>query len=247
MSGVGGRLAGKVAIITGGAGGQGAVEARLFAAEGCRLLVTDVDPAGAGLADEIGDAAHFMVHDVADEAGWKAVVAQACALFGTVDILINNAGVFRPGTIEETSSESFDLHYRVNQLGLFLGVRSVLGAMRQRGGGSIVNVSSAAGLRGFPGIIAYSATKWASHGMTKAMAAELAPDKIRVNSIHPGLVATRMLDDHSPDALAAFTAAVPLKRVAEAQEIADLALYLASDAASYVTGAAIPIDGGIAL
>lgn len=241
------KLVGKTAIITGAAQGQGACEARLFAKHGANVVLTDINPAGAELAKEIGDKAIFVSHDVANEAAWQDVVAKAVQRFGKLDILVNNAGVFKPGKLEDTTVEQFDLHYRVNQLGLFLGCKSVVAAMRASGGGVIVNTSSGAGLRGYPGIFAYTASKWAVTGMTKSAAAELAADLIRVNSIHPGLVATPMLDDHSPEALEGFAAATPLKRIAQADEIAELALYLCSDSAAYITGATVAIDGGIGL
>lgn len=241
------KLVGKTAIITGAAQGQGACEARLFARHGANLVLTDINPRGVELAEELGDQAVFLQHDVANEATWQAVVAKAVQHFGKLDILVNNAGIFKPGALEDTTVEQFEAHYRVNQLGLFLGCKNVIAAMRANGGGAIVNTSSGAGLRGFPGIFAYTASKWAVTGMTKSAAAELAADLIRVNSIHPGLVATPMLDDHSPEALDAFAAATPLKRVAQAEEIADLALFLASDSAAYITGATVAIDGGIGL
>lgn len=241
------KLVGKTAIITGAAQGQGAAEARLFARHGANVVLTDVNPAGASVAAEIGDKAIFVSHDVTSEAAWQDVVAKALEQFGKLDILVNNAGIFKPATLEDTTVEQFEAHYRVNQLGVFLGGKSVIAAMRANGGGAIVNISSGAGLRGYPGIFAYTASKWAVTGMTKSMAAELAADLIRVNSIHPGLVETPMIADHSPEALVAFKEATPLKRIARADEIADLVLYLASDSAGYITGATVPIDGGIGL
>ena len=241
------RLDGKVAIITGAARGQGANEARRFVAEGAQVLLTDLDEAGAKVAAELGDAAIFHQHDVANEADWSAVVKAAIARFGKIDVLINNAGVFKPASILETTIEAFDLHYRVNTLGVFLGMRAVIPAMEANGGGSIVNISSIAGMRGWPGMIAYGGTKWASRGLTQCAARELAPSKIRVNSVHPGLVDTPMLDDHDPAALAAFTAAVPFGRMGTVDDVAEVVIYLASDLSSYITGAEIVVDGGLAL
>ncbi len=241
------RLDGKVAIITGAARGQGANEARRFVAEGAKVVVTDLNPAGADVAAELGDAAIFHRHDVASEVDWQAVVDATLARFGKLDILVNNAGVFKPATILDTTPEDFDLHYRVNTLGVFLGTRAVIAAMEANGGGSIVNISSIAGMRGWPGMIAYGGTKWASRGLTQCAARELAPSRIRVNSIHPGLVDTPMLDDHDPEALVAFTAAVPFGRMGTVDDVAEVVIYLASDLASYVTGAEIVIDGGLAL
>ncbi len=241
------RLDGKVIIITGAARGQGAHEARRFVAEGASVVLTDINPAGAEVAQALGDAAIFMVHDVANEANWRGVVDAAVARFGRVDVLVNNAGVFQPGNIVDTTFESFDLHYRVNMLGVFLGIKAVIPAMTAAGGGSIINISSAAGMRGYPGMIAYGGTKWAARGMTQCAARELAEFKIRVNSIHPGLVDTPMLDDHSPEALVAFQAAVPLGRMGTVEDVAEIASFLASDLSSYLTGSEIAVDGGLGL
>ena len=204
------KLEGKVAIITGAARGQGADEARRFVAEGARVVLTDLLPSGADLAAELGSAAIFIQHDVANEAQWRSVVDTALEKFGRIDILVNNAGIFTPAMLEDTTAESFDRHYRVNQYGPFLGMKAVLAPMKAAGGGSIVNISSVAGMRGFPGMIAYAGSKWALRGMTKCVAREVAPFKIRVNSIHPGLVDTPMLNDHDPEALKQFEAALPI-------------------------------------
>ena len=235
----GNRLQGKVAIITGAARGQGANEARRFVAEGARVVVTDLDENGQAVADGLGDSARFVRHDVANEDDWKNVIAVAEEAFGKIDILVNNAGVFKPANIVDTTLADFDRHYRVNTLGVFLGIRAVIPAMERGGGGSIINISSIAGMRGWPGMIAYGGTKWAAR--------ELAPQRIRVNSIHPGLVDTPMLDDHDPAALEAFTAAVPFGRMGSVDDVAEMVIYLASDLSSYVTGAEVVIDGGLAL
>ena len=242
-----GKLDGKVAIITGAARGQGAHEARRFVAEGARVVITDLNPAGSDVAQELGEAAIFVAHDVADEAAWRAVVDRAVQSFGRLDVLVNNAGIFRPAGIGGTSAQDYDQHYRVNQLGVFLGTAAVIDAMKSAGGGSIINISSVAGMRGYPDMIAYSSTKWAVRGLTQCAARELAPHRIRVNSIHPGLVDTPMLDDHSPEALAAFTAAVPLGRMGTPEDVAEIVTFLASDLSSYVTGAEIVVDGGLGL
>ncbi len=241
------RLAGKTAIITGAARGQGAFEAEQFIAEGARVLLTDLNADGNSVAQRLGSAAAFIKHDVASEDDWKAAVAEALRLFGRIDILVNNAGIFQPAPLEETTAASFDLHYRVNQLGVFLGMKSVIPAMKAAGGGSIVNISSAAGMRGYPNMISYCGSKWAVRGMTQSAARELAPDRIRVNSIHPGLVDTPMLADHTPEALEAFKAAVPLGEMATPEDVARLVIYLASDESSNMTGSALVIDGGLGL
>jgi 3alpha(or 20beta)-hydroxysteroid dehydrogenase len=241
------KLEGKVAIITGAARGQGADEARRFVAEGARVVLTDLLPSGADLAAELGSAAIFIQHDVANEAQWRSVVDTALEKFGRIDILVNNAGIFTPAMLEDTTAESFDRHYRVNQYGPFLGMKAVLAPMKAAGGGSIVNISSVAGMRGFPGMIAYAGSKWALRGMTKCVAREVAPFKIRVNSIHPGLVDTPMLNDHDPEALKQFEAAVPLGRMATTADIVEIVVYLAGDLSSNMTGAELVTDGGLGL
>jgi 3alpha(or 20beta)-hydroxysteroid dehydrogenase len=242
------RLEGKVAIITGAARGQGAREAGIFVAEGAHVVLTDVLESGAEVAAELGESAVFLRQDVANEEDWSTVVQTARARFGKIDVLINNAGIFHPKSIGETSSADFDLHYRVNQRGVFLGMKSVLETMKIGGGGSIVNISSLAGLRGYPDMIAYCGTKWAIRGMTKSAARELAPFGIRVNSIHPGLVDTPMMKGGlSPAALAQFISSVPLGRLAASDDVAEIATFLASDMSSYVTGAEITVDGGLVL
>jgi 3alpha(or 20beta)-hydroxysteroid dehydrogenase len=241
------KLEGKVAIITGAARGQGADEARRFVAEGARVVLTDLLPSGADLAAELGSAAIFIQHDVANEAQWRSVVDTALEKFGRIDILVNNAGIFTPAMLEDTTAESFDRHYRVNQYGPFLGMKAVLEPMKAAGGGSIVNISSVAGMRGFPGMIAYAGSKWALRGMTKCVAREVAPFKIRVNSIHPGLVDTPMLNDHDPEALKQFEAAVPLGRMATTADIVEIVVYLAGDLSSNMTGAELVTDGGLGL
>ena len=241
------RLEGKVAIISGAARGQGANEARRFVSEGARVVLTDIDEKGQAVADELGANARFVRHDVGNEDDWAKVVAVTQEAFGKIDILVNNAGVFTPANIADTTLAAFDLHYRVNTLGVFLGMRAVIPAMESGGGGSIINISSIAGMRGWPGMIAYGGTKWASRGLTQCAARELAPQRIRVNSIHPGLVDTPMLDDHDPDALKAFEAAVPFGRMGTVDDVAEMVIFLASDLSSYMTGAEIVIDGGLAL
>jgi 3alpha(or 20beta)-hydroxysteroid dehydrogenase len=238
-------LEGKTAIITGGARGQGAAEARLFVAEGANVVITDVNPEGAALAAQLGGRAQFMVHDVADAAAWRAVVQAAVSRFSRLDILVNNAGVYRPAALRDTDQALWDLHYRVNQLGVFLGMRSVVDAMVASGGGSIVNVSSNAGMKNVGGMFAYATSKWAVRGMSKLAATELAPSKIRVNSIHPGLIDTPMLGANDAERMKLFEAMIPLGRVGSVDEVSRLVAFLASDNAGYITGAEITIDGGI--
>ncbi|MES2493666.1 MAG: glucose 1-dehydrogenase [Pseudomonadota bacterium] len=244
-----GRLEGKVAIITGAARGQGAAEARAFVAEGAKVVITDVLPEVDDVARELGDAAIAFRHDVSDEAQWQAVAKAAIDTFGKIDVLVNNAGIFKPGTMMETTRDQFVSHTTVNQLGVFLGMKSVTEAMIANGGGSIVNIGSGAGQRGYPGIFAYLASKWAVTGMTKAAARELAGHKIRVNSVHPGLIATPMIagPEGGVDFMQETAKTVPLGRIGTTDDVVAVVLHLASDASSYSTGGEFTMDGGTGL
>lgn len=241
------RLTGKVAIITGAAGGQGEAEARLFVAEGAQVMLTDILDKGEAVASELGDAAFFMRHDVADVAAWEKIVAETIRRFGMVDVLVNNAAMFNPKPFAETSAAELEQHFRVNQLGVFLGMQAVLKSMSEAGSGSIINISSISGVRNIPGQFAYAASKWAVRGMTGCAAAELGRVGIRVNSVYPGLINTPMLAGNSPETNAAYASMVPMGRIAEPKEVAEVVAFLASDAASYVNGAEIAVDGGARL
>lgn len=237
-----GRLAGKIAFITGGASGMGEAMAIRFANEGAQVVIGDLDVGrGEALAGRLGDAGRFVRLDVRYEESWKAAVADAENHFGgPIGVLVNNAGVLREASVEETTMEEFRFVIDVMQVGVYLGMRYAAPSLRRGGGGSIINVSSTAGIVGYAGIFAYTAAKWAVRGMTKAAALDLAPDKIRVNSIHPGDTETPMIEGRG------YTVeAVPLKRFAKAEEIANLALFLASDESQYITGAEHIIDGGL--
>ncbi len=241
------RLKGKIILISGGARGQGAAEARLCAAEGARVVIGDVlETEGKALAAELNGAAVFVKQDVTREEDWDAAI-QAAAQLGGLHGLINNAGIYQPATLMDTDAALFERHMRINQLGCFLGMKAVVPLMEQSGGGSIVNISSVAGLRGSPGAIAYSATKWALRGMTKAAAADLAIRKIRVNSIHPGPIDTDMLKIRTPEQNAERLQRVPMHRMGTAEEVANLVLFLLSDESGYITGAEVAIDGGATL
>jgi 3alpha(or 20beta)-hydroxysteroid dehydrogenase len=241
------RLKGKIILISGGARGQGAAEARLFVAEGARVVIGDVLEAdGRRLAEELGPSAVFITQDVTREADWDRALAAAEA-FGGLHGLVNNAGIYQPKTLMETDAALFERHMRINQLGCFLGMKAVVPLMERSGGGSIANISSVAGLRGSPGAIAYSATKWALRGMTKAAAIDLAPRKIRVNSIHPGPIDTDMLKVRTTEQNERRLQLVPMKRMGTAEEVAQLVLFLLSDESGYITGAEVAIDGGATL
>ena len=249
MSAGSGRLDGKVVLVTGAARGIGAAIAHRFAEEGASLLLTDADEAGARqLATDIGNGSGAHAHDVTSETEWEAVAAWALETHGRVDVLANNAGVFLAATLEETTLEDFRRVQEVNQVGVFLGMRTIAPAMTSRGGGSIINVSSVAGLMGTPYLTAYAAGKWAVRGMTKAVAKELAAAGVRVNSLHPGQIDTDMHTsqrERTPELIDRLVAAIPVRRIGEPGEVADAALFLASDESRYVTGGELVIDGGV--
>jgi 3alpha(or 20beta)-hydroxysteroid dehydrogenase len=238
-------MLGKVVIVTGAASGQGAAEARLFAEQGAKVALTDINENGAALAADLGSAGHFVRHDVGEEAGWSEVIRQTLDRFGQIDVLVNNAGIFQPASLLESDAALWERHYRVNQLGVFLGMRAAAEVMSKTGGGAIVNVSSNAGLNNVPGVFAYASTKWAVRGMTKLAASELAPLGIRVNSIYPGIIDTPMLGQNTPEQLQFYKGMIPMGRIGAPEEVARVVLFLASNASSYVTGAEVTVDGGI--
>ncbi|MEA3213897.1 MAG: 3alpha(or 20beta)-hydroxysteroid dehydrogenase [Acidimicrobiia bacterium] len=241
-----GRLDGKVAIVTGGARGQGEAEVRLFVAEGAKVVVSDVlVDEGKNLAASLGENAVFLRHDVSREDDWEAAVNLATERYGSLDVLVNNAGILHNATIAKHTLADYERVVAVNQVGVFLGIRSAIAPMTSRGGGSIVNISSGAGIRATKYGFAYAATKYAVTGMTAAAALELARNKIRVNSIHPGLIDTPMVASDDPNANNKLIRATPLRRAGQPEEIARVALFLASDDSSYMTGAHVPVDGGV--
>jgi 3alpha(or 20beta)-hydroxysteroid dehydrogenase len=243
-----GRLTGKVALISGASRGQGEAEARLLASEGAKVVLADVlDEDGTTVAKDIGDDAIYLHLDVTSEADWQAVVDKAIDRFGAIDVLVNNAGVFAINPLATTSLDEYRRVIDINQIGVFLGMRAVASHMAARASGSIVNISSVAGLQGSAGTIAYTASKFAVRGMTKVVAKELAPFGVRVNSVHPGLIDTAMLkqitDVVNDDA--ALKARVPMGQFAEADDVAKVVLFLASDDSGYCTGAEFVVDGGM--
>jgi 3alpha(or 20beta)-hydroxysteroid dehydrogenase len=244
---VNGRLEGKVALITGAAMGQGAAEARLFAEHGARVAVADIADTTEVVRD-LGDGGLAVSLDVAEETQWAAAVAATVERFGRIDILINNAGIgFPPRPLGEELPEHHQKLWAVNADGVYFGMRAVSPVMAAQGSGSIVNVSSIDGLAGVAGMMSYTATKFAVTGMTRVAALELGGRGIRVNSIHPGVIATPMVDAAPPETLERLQRVLdhqPIRRMGTAQEVAYLALYLASDESSYCTGAQFVIDGG---
>ena len=244
------RLEGKVAIITGGARGQGEAEARLFAREGASVVIGDVlVEQGQQVETEIsetGGQAVFVKLDVTSESDWEHAVDTAVGHFGKLDILVNNAGIIRTEGLLDTTEQLWDQVMDVNATGVFLGTRYVLPEMRRAGGGSIVNISSTSGLTASGWAAAYHASKGAVRIFTKSAAVQFAKDNIRVNSVHPGGVRTPMLTEaYSEETLAARLPRIPLGRRAEPDDIAYPVLFLASDEASYMTGAELVVDGGL--
>ncbi|MFC9362991.1 glucose 1-dehydrogenase [Rhodococcus sp. NPDC057014] len=240
-----GRVAGKVAIVTGGGGGLGRAISETLIAEGAIVYLTDINTdTGNSAATSLGDNARFVPHDVTEYTQWQTVVA-AAETAGPVSILVNCAGVGPVAMIADTSPEDYRRVIEINQVSVFLGTKAVLDSMRKAGGGSIVNISSAGGLVGFPGLAGYVSSKFAMRGFTKTAAIELGPEGIRVNSVHPGIVNTDMLRTNPmQEEVKAAAKQLALGRVGEPPEIAALVLYLASDESSYSTGSEFVADGG---
>ena len=244
------RLKDKVVIITGGVGGIGSATVRLFAVEGVKLVIVDVNEnEGEALASELKDdgyAATFISLDVTNEQQWIRAVDATIEKYGQLDILVNNAGIFRMETVDETDLELWNRIQEVNATGVFLGIKHGAAAMRRSGGGSIVNISSGAGIVGSATGAAYHASKGAVRLLTKAAAIQYAADGIRVNSVHPGVTNTPMIRELMADetAGAGFLAGTPMGRLGRPEEIANAILFLASDEASFITGAELVVDGG---
>ncbi|MEC0245099.1 glucose 1-dehydrogenase [Paenibacillus chitinolyticus] len=244
-----GRLQDKVVIITGAAMGQGETEAKLFAAEGARVVATDLQEEQLNrVVDEIrraGGQAIGLKHNVALEEDWKRVVGKAVEQFGKVDVLVNNAGISTDSTLDTFTIENWDKVMSINLTGCVIGMKYVVPEMRKAGGGSIVNISSIAGIVALNFTNGYTAAKGALRSLSKASAVELAPDKIRVNSVHPGIIVTPMIQEALDQGAGhMFEAGTPLPRLGKPEDIAYGVLYLASDESSFVTGTELIIDGG---
>ncbi len=239
------RLDGKIAIITGAAQGMGASHARKFIEEGAKVVLTDLnDEKGNALAAELGENALFVKHNVTSADDWATVVAETEKAFGPLNVLVNNAGITMAKSILEITEEEYRRIVDINQVSVFLGMKAVIPYMQKAGGGSIVNISSINGI--VAGTIGYTDTKFAVRGMTKAVAIEGAHYGIRVNSVHPGVIATPMVVQGDTKAsVEEFSKHIPLKRIAQSEEVSNLVVYLASDESSYSTGAEFIVDGGL--
>jgi 3alpha(or 20beta)-hydroxysteroid dehydrogenase len=237
------RLAGKVAIITGGAQGMGASHAEIFAAEGARVVIADVREAeGRALAKRLGETCRFRKLDVSSSEDWPRIIADTEADWGKIDILVNNAGIAREALLEEASDEHYNELVATNQTGVFKGMRAVIPAMRRAKGGSIVNISSISSMTGHSKGAVYAATKGAVEAITRAAAIELAPHCIRVNSVHPGIIRTPMIEGVGVTDV--VSPLIPMGRIGEPRELSMLVLFLASDESSYSTGVQFVADGG---
>ncbi len=235
-----GRVDGKVALISGGARNIGGASARLLVAEGAKVVIGDLlDDEGKALADELGDAARYLHLDVTSEEDWAAAVEFTVAEFGKLDVLFNNAGIFNGGQLQRYKRSQWQEMLDVNLTGAFLGMKAAADAIIAAGGGSIINTSSIEGLRGTPWAHGYVASKWGLTGLTKSAAMELAPQGVRVNSIHPGRISTPATDQ-MPEGLIP----IPLGRPGQPEEVAAFVLFLASDESSFTTGSEFVVDGG---
>jgi 3alpha(or 20beta)-hydroxysteroid dehydrogenase len=243
-----GRLQDRVAIVTGGAAGQGAATARIFVEAGARVLVGDVDDErGRAVAAELGESAIYRRLDVTSEASWQEAAVAATSHFGRIDVLINNAGVVHSGSILDTRLDEFERVMRVNLHGAFLGIKTVAPVMIESGRGSIVNISSIAGIEGLSGLGAYVSSKWALRGLSRTAALELGPRGVRVNTVCPGGVNTQMANPEGKPVreINSQYQHQPIQRIGEPDEVAYASLFLASDEAGFICGAELAVDGGL--
>ncbi len=241
------RLIGKIALISGAARGQGAAEARAFVAEGAKVVLGDVlDDEGQVLAKELGDSAVFVHLDVTSESDWAGAVQAAVDTFGSLNVLVNNAGIMRLGPLDSQPTDDYRAVIEVNQFGCYFGMRAAVPALRAAGGGSIINTSSINGFIGLAGTTAYGASKFAVRGMTRTAALELGHDGIRVNAVCPGTIDTAMVSSPEFEHVDkdAYFADQPVPRIGRPEEIAAMMIFLASDESSFCTGAEYVVDGG---
>ncbi|MFH0716158.1 glucose 1-dehydrogenase [Staphylococcus delphini] len=240
-----GKLQDKVVVITGGAQGMGELHAKKAISEGAKIVITDInDELGQKTANSLGDDVLFIKHDVSKETDWNHVIQEVLNKWNRIDVLVNNAGITYNKTIDQISLEDYMKIVNINQVSVFLGIKTVSKVMKSQKQGSIINISSMNGLVG--GAIGYTDTKFAVRGMTKAAAKELSPYNIRVNSVHPGVIKTPMLEqDDVKEAVKEFEKTIPMRRVAQPEEVSNLVCFLGSDDASYSTGSEFVIDGGI--
>jgi 3alpha(or 20beta)-hydroxysteroid dehydrogenase len=241
-----GRLQDKIAIVTGASRGQGEATARLFAAEGARVVVADVSDAGAAVAKDLGDAGMFVRLDVSKQADWQTLIDAVKQRWGGVDVLVNNAGVVHPAAMLELTQADFERVLGINLIGAWLGIKAVAPLMIERGAGSIVNIASTSGLTGLNGLTAYTCSKWAMRGLNKTAAMELGFKGIRVNAVFPGGINTPMgnITNEPVAELAKYYVGQPIQRIGEPEEVAKASLFLASSDASYICGAELAVDGG---
>lgn len=239
------RLANKCALITGGSMGMGAAHVREFIAEGAKVLIADIaDEQGQELAQSLGENAHYVHLDVTKFDQWQQAVKIAEERFGALNVLVNNAGIFNTGTLADYALEDWDRTIAINLTGSFLGMKAALSALAKSAPSSIVNISSTAGMTAYPGFHAYGASKWGLRGLTRSAALELAAQRIRVNSVHPGSIATPLIEKFRKLEQSDFEGS-SLTRFAKPEEVSKLVVYLASDESSFSTGAEFVVDGGI--
>lgn len=239
------RLKDKVIIITGAAQGMGKVHAERAIAEGAKVVITDInEEKGQAVAVTLGSDALFIKHNVVSESDWENVVQTTLEYWGKIDVLVNNAGITYNMKIEEITLDDYMKIVNINQVSVFLGIKSVTATMKAQNSGAIINISSMNGLAG--GAIGYTDTKFAVRGITKAAARELSPFNITVNSVHPGVIHTPMLEQPGvKEAVDKFKQTIPMRRVAQAEEVSNMIIFLASDEARYSTGSEFVIDGGV--